>query len=245
MQGKKKCILCNSSERLTREHRLPASLLKKFNELEGEPDGVLLSISKDKTIPFSNISNANILKPIKNICVVCNSTRSTSCDLEFDKFVSALFNWGQQSEPANRLKLPSRDEIKNELTRFEKFTPTEQLQTFSKEEKIINAILSTAEYSRVEPNQAWKLDEIHRYLCKHSACLLERQNINCPSLVKKFFLNNVEYSPISFTPYVLNPQFQGGYNNTEFIIEKHLFQYSIVFSNVIIKVKVPLEETFL
>lgn len=91
-----KCILCEVDTKLTREHILPRSLIEKFNDLENTDDNnVLRSINHNGIVEFSNVERAKALKPIKNICGVCNSDRSTLCDNEFSNFIWSLFLWGK------------------------------------------------------------------------------------------------------------------------------------------------------
>lgn len=113
---KKACCLCLEIAPLTREHKIKRSLLEYFNNLQNTSQDKALKFDDgtDNGGEFSNIKRARILKPKKNICTACNSSRSADCDPYFDKFVIEAFHWQDNIPEIRAITSPSNEDVLRE-----------------------------------------------------------------------------------------------------------------------------------
>lgn len=78
------CCLCGSSERLTREHKIKASALRK--EFGKEALVVGSSGQAEEKMKSAQSTNSKHLKFNISICEICNTSRTQQADREFDFF---------------------------------------------------------------------------------------------------------------------------------------------------------------
>jgi len=78
------CCLCGSSEKLTGEHKIKASALRKEFGKEALVIGV--SGSKEQKMKPAQSTNSKHLKFNVFICEACNTSRTQRADREFDRF---------------------------------------------------------------------------------------------------------------------------------------------------------------
>lgn len=78
------CCLCGSSEKLTGEHKIKASALRK----EFGKDALVIGISGSKKQKMKSAQGAKSkhLKFSNSICEICNTSRTQQADREFDRF---------------------------------------------------------------------------------------------------------------------------------------------------------------
>lgn len=76
------CCLCGSSEKLTREHKIKASALRKeFGE-----EALVVGNSAEQKMKSAQSTNSKHLKFSVSICELCNTARTQQADREFDSF---------------------------------------------------------------------------------------------------------------------------------------------------------------
>jgi hypothetical protein len=78
-----RCCLCGSSEKLTREHKIKASALRK--ELGKVPLSVGVMDSKELNFKPIQSTNSKFLKFNISICESCNTSATQKADKEFDR----------------------------------------------------------------------------------------------------------------------------------------------------------------
>ncbi len=78
------CCLCGSSEKLTGEHKIKASALRK--EFGKEALAIGVSGSKEQRMKSAQSANSKHLKFNVSICEACNTSRTQQADREFDHF---------------------------------------------------------------------------------------------------------------------------------------------------------------
>lgn len=79
-----RCCLCGSSEKLTGEHKIKASALRK----EFGKDALMVGVSgsTEGKMKSAQSSNSKHLKFDVSICEACNTSRTQQADREFDRF---------------------------------------------------------------------------------------------------------------------------------------------------------------
>lgn len=88
MHDDSRCLLCGSNEKLTREHKIKATVIK---QRLGKKDLVLTSSAgHDGSFTTVQSYNSNFLKFKKKICEKCNTSRTQQADREFDSFLSKV-----------------------------------------------------------------------------------------------------------------------------------------------------------
>jgi hypothetical protein len=78
------CCLCGSTERLTGEHKIKASALRK--EFGREPLVIVVMDSTEERMKSAQSTNSKHLKFSISICETCNTSRTQQADREFDRF---------------------------------------------------------------------------------------------------------------------------------------------------------------
>ena len=79
-----RCCLCGSSEKLTGEHKIKASALRK--EFGNDSLMVGVSGSTEGKMKSAQSANSKHLKFGVSICEACNTSRTQQADREFDRF---------------------------------------------------------------------------------------------------------------------------------------------------------------
>lgn len=231
------CLICNSNEKLTAEHVLPSSLLEKFHQKEKDDTGILKFLKKDGEQCFSNIKKCKTLKPVKNLCEKCNTSRSTDCDMYFNEFVWKMFEWGKETRSVLNLKFPTNDEVRNKREYLSK-NGIKDFNGLLEEEQILQSIIDCAEFLIVKPSNSTNFNLLNKYLTKHSICFLERAGVNIPSVMQEAFLNNGPFDFLKVDYYLANPRFRFGYSNSVFVIRKNEYSYKLIFSNLLINISI-------
>lgn len=238
-ETREKCILCGSSEELTAEHKIKASLLKYFNDLQGEPDKILMFYDRsDFGGEFSNTKNAKNLKPVKNICTECNGLRSQESDGYFDEFVKKTYLDQKSIVEVGELVSPSDDEIRKEVEHFKRNLII-QLDDTNWSKMILWAntkYFLTRKYQIYR--HSYNEELIKKYLAKHTSCYIDRVGEEALGHLQDIFISGTSLEYLEFTIYFLPTDFQHGYMNTALKYPKGKIEYALIFSNLAIQVSV-------
>jgi len=238
---KKTCLLCSSLGPLTREHRIKSSLLEYFNSFQNSSPEKELKFydGSEEGGVFKNIKRAGNLRPKKNICSDCNSSRSTDCDMHFDEFVKAQYHWQFRVPEIQEMKSPTKDAIdaKMENLKNNLITPVEDTLWMYFDLYVNAKYLITDRYQLYTHGGNDIL--LKRYLAKHTICYFDRSNILYPDELREVFMSGRRLELLNYTVFFLPTDFQHGYLNTVVRFPESRIEYAIIFSNIAIHVDVP------
>lgn len=249
----KECILCgDSTSKLTAEHVVQASILKKILEYENGTEEGLVSFNVNETEKyFTNVDRAKLLKPRKNICVKCNSARSTQCDEEFHNFVIKLFFLSKEQD-LRYLKEPTIDQINNHIVNEINYSGFYDIRVNNIDEAVNKFSLEgliplVTEFRILESEKLEvsieKVDQtlLKRFLAKHAVCNYFQQDVEIPDYLKKVFVELDMDSRISFNFYLVSSKNDLGFSTTPVYFHHNYFEYYFTFKHVVIRVKTSTE----
>ncbi len=235
----KRCILCKQIDKLTAEHKIKASLLKYFNKLENTDSSGILKYDNGTSSggEFSNIDKARILRPRKNICSVCNSQRSSECDQYFHDFVIDAFNHQKSVPEIDILTSPSQKEI------FEQMELYREGAGIGRGDWIDSYLYVNSKYFFAQKYQIFSHSYdsllIKKYLAKHTACYLDRCDLKVPNFLCDIFMTGDNHELLTFDILYMSKDFHHGYQNSLIRYPDVNIEYSLIFSNMAIKVTIP------
>jgi len=235
----KKCIICESESKLTAEHKIKASLLKYFNELENKSSLKELKFNNQNNQFITNIDRAKYLKPKKNICIQCNNIRSQKCDDYFHKIMIEIFEAQTYSSSLKKkidsLLSPKVEDTLELIDTLQENDPTDNTDWFLFV-RSVNARYILAEKLHYQGNNLDTL-LIKKYLAKDSICYLDRLGVDIPKSLKNIFLDEVNFEMLEFDIHFLPSNLLLGYGRTLLRFTKgNKMKYSIFFSNLAIKI---------
>ncbi len=218
-------------------------MLEYFNNLQNTSEDKKLMFDDGTNTggEFSNIKNARILKPKKNICAECNSARSTESDSYFDRFIIDAFNWQKNISEIQSIVSPPNDVILKEAAHQKTNIVNSIRNTFWDEMNIyvFSKYYLTTKYHL--HTHAYNELLIKKYLAKHTVCYLDRSGIEPPTKLRNVFLHGENLDVINFKIYFLPTDFQHGYLNTLLKMPDYGYAYALIFSNLAIHVEVKKE----
>ncbi|MFM2595544.1 hypothetical protein AAFX19_22325 [Vibrio harveyi] len=245
----KECILCgDSTSKLTAEHVVQASILKEILRLEkADKEGVVSFRVNELKKHLTNIDRASLLKPRKNICVKCNSNRSTLCDEEFHNLVIKLFFYSKERN-LDHLRVPNHAEISNHILSEINDSGFYDVKVDSIEEAIskfsfegvmpliTEFLIIMSEKVPVEIEDTDKL-QISRFLAKHAACNYFHQNVEIPHYLRDIFVDSTQDSRLSFDFYLVSCNHDLGFSTTAVYFFTGYNEYYFTFKHVVVRVR--------
>lgn len=212
--------------------------MEYFNNLQNTSEDKVLKFNDgtDYGGEFSNIKEAKNLKPKKNICSECNSSKSTDCDMYFDRFVIEEFHWQENISEIQSMLSPTNEEVLREADhqRGNLTSPIDDTLWMDGMMFVNAKYLLTSKYQIFTHPYDEKL--IKKYLAKHSICYFDRTGIEIPPKLRDIFLHGKNLDVLDFTIYFLPPDFQHGYLNTMIKMPEEELRYALIFSNLAIHV---------